>query len=512
MELAENVVVANRFRLMSLIGKGGMGSVWRAFDENLSTDCAIKFIEGDLAKRPEAQTRFKREAQAAAQLRSPNIVQIFDHNVWEGVPYCAMEFLDGEDLGKRLLRLKKVPHADVAYIMSEACRGLLKAHEKGIIHRDLKPDNIFLVKDDDREIVKVLDFGIAKLTEGGMDVSSGTKTGAILGTPQYMSPEQAQGTRTVDPRSDLWSLAIIAYECLTGQLPLDSKALGDLLVKIIVTPMPIPSQVDPQVPPGFDAWFAKATNRDPDLRFQNARAFADALAVSLGIVSPISPRMGSMAGAGALGANESGAHQLALGQLALGQSGPTSQPNINAMAGVAVPGGTSGAGSEAVLRPLSVTFSGGETAAGVPAKGSMAKLLAAIVGGVFVLTAIAVGILSLRPKKTDATSPVAAAESAKATTAGSAVVERAGGTTETVSVPVIAGSASPQVDTRSGVAATGSTSVTSASPQVDTRPGVAAVDTPKPKASGTKPGTGSVVAKPGPKPGGKPGGKPDLGF
>ncbi len=468
MELAENVVVANRFRLVRLVGKGGMGSVWRAFDQNLGTDCAIKFIEGDLAKRPEAQTRFKREAQAAAQLRSPNIVQIFDHNVWEGVPYCAMEFLEGEDLGKRLKALKKIPHADLAHVMSEACRGLQKAHEKGIIHRDLKPDNIFIVRDDDREIVKVLDFGIAKLTDGGMDVGSGTKTGAILGTPQYMSPEQAQGTKAIDARSDLWSLAIIAYECITGELPLDSKALGDLLVKIIVNPMPIPSQIDPTVPPGFDAWFAKATTRDPAGRFQTARAFADALSVSLGIAAPIAPRMASFSGAG-----DSGAYNLAVGPVSAGVAGVSSEP---------------------VLRPLSVTMDGSraETAAGVPARGGVGPMVFIAAGVVLLVGAAVVGVITLRPK-TAAGVQAPIADSAKpdpiSMPAGSA--GSAGSAIPVVPVDPV-GPAAPSADVGKVVA----------------KPGTGT----QAKGGGVSGGVVGGAARPSGKPGAKPGGKPDLGF
>jgi serine/threonine protein kinase len=276
--LAENMVVAERFRLNRMIGRGGMGSVWQATHLGLDTECAIKFIEGDFASLPEAHQRFEREAKAAAQLRSPHVVQIMDNGVWEGRPYIAMELLDGVDLKKRLSAGKMLPN-EIASILTQVCRALTKAHALGIVHRDLKPDNIFLVRDDDREIAKVLDFGIAK-RQDTVD-GSNTRTGAMLGTPYYMSPEQAQGIKSVDFRSDLWSLAVIAYQAITGQLPFQSEALGDLLVKIIVHPIPTPSQVA-QVPPGFDAWFAKATQRDPAGRFQSAKDFADSLTLSIG--------------------------------------------------------------------------------------------------------------------------------------------------------------------------------------------------------------------------------------
>src|SRR5580700_8430866 len=281
MLLEANVVVAERFRLNRQLGRGGMGSVWHATHLGLDVPCAVKFIEGENSSLPEAQARFEREAKAAAALRSPHVVQILDHGVWQGTPYIAMELLDGEELGKRLIRLGRLSPPEAVKIVSQVCRALTKAHSVGIVHRDLKPDNVFLVKDDDREIAKVLDFGIAKATNNAIE-GSNTKTGAMLGTPYYMSPEQAQGTKAVDHRSDLWSLGVIVYQMVTGRLPFESEALGDLLVKIIVSPIPIPSEVAPWVPLAFNAWWARAAQRDPTLRFQSAKEFADSLSMVFG--------------------------------------------------------------------------------------------------------------------------------------------------------------------------------------------------------------------------------------
>jgi serine/threonine protein kinase len=281
MKLVENTVVAGRFRLNHVLGGGGMGAVWHATHLGLDIPCAIKFVKGELADNEDMRARFEREAKAAAHLRSPHVVQILDHGVCEGTPYIAMELLDGEDLGARLQKRGRLTPEELYKIMSEACRALGKAHAQNIIHRDLKPDNIFIVKDDDREITKVLDFGIAKTVTNELG-GSGTKTGAMLGTPYYMSPEQAQGTKAVDRRSDLWSLAVICYQCLTGSLPFESEALGDLLVKIIISPIPIPSQIAP-VPAGFDKWWAKAASREVSERFQSAKEFSDGLALVCGI-------------------------------------------------------------------------------------------------------------------------------------------------------------------------------------------------------------------------------------
>ncbi|HSO34373.1 MAG TPA: protein kinase, partial [Labilithrix sp.] len=276
----------DRFKLSRMIGRGGMGSVWQATDLRLSTVCAVKFIEGEMANMAEAHSRFQREAQAAAQLRSPHVVQIFDHGVWQGHPYIAMELLDGEDLGKRIAKQGagnggRLPSGVVNAVVQQVCRALSKAHAAGVVHRDLKPDNIFLVTDDDREIVKILDFGVAKSASQAID-GSNTKTGAMLGTPYYMSPEQAQGIKSVDSRSDLWSLAVIVFQCLTGRLPFESEALGDLLVKIIVNPIPQPSAYNGALPPSFDQWWARAADRNPDNRFQTAKEFAESLGLALG--------------------------------------------------------------------------------------------------------------------------------------------------------------------------------------------------------------------------------------
>jgi serine/threonine-protein kinase len=302
LQLAPNVVIAERFRLNRQLGRGGMGSVWHATHLGLDVPCAVKFIEGEYAQLPEAQARFEREAKAAAQLRSPHVVQILDHGVFDGTPYIAMELLDGEELGKRLQRVGRLPPHEVMRIVSQVGRALTKAHSVNIVHRDLKPENIFLVRDDDREIAKVLDFGIAKAAGTGLD-GSNTKTGAMLGTPYYMSPEQAQGVKAVDHRSDLWSLGVIVFQALTARLPFESEALGDLLVRIIVAPVPMASHFVSDLPPGFDQWWAKASQRDPSHRFQSAKEFTDGLMLVFG---QSQGEYGEPRGFGLSGPNEGG--------------------------------------------------------------------------------------------------------------------------------------------------------------------------------------------------------------
>ena len=257
-----------------------MGSVWRAEHLALRSPVAIKLIDPSLANSEEALMRFLREAQAAASLRSPHVVQILDHGVDQGVPYIVMELLDGESLAARLERVGKLAPADTARVLTHVARAMSLAHGAGIVHRDLKPDNLFLVRNDDEEIIKVLDFGIAKAAATAFDITTGTRTGAMLGSPFYMSPEQVEGSKDLDHRTDLWSMAIIAFECVTGTRPFESASLGSLLLQICSKSIPVPSEVA-EVPPGFDSWFARGTEREPAKRFQSAREFAETLRAAL---------------------------------------------------------------------------------------------------------------------------------------------------------------------------------------------------------------------------------------
>src|SRR5262245_27760579 len=198
-------LVSGKYQLVRLLGRGGMGAVWEGVHTTLGARVAVKFIEAEYADSAEARHRFENEARAAATLRSKHVVEVYDHGLMEdGRPFIVMEFLEGEPLDKRLDRVERLPARDTARIVSQICRALSKAHAAGIVHRDLKPDNVFLVWDDDdgSDVAKVVDFGIAKFTDS-KGPTSATRTGSVLGTPYYMSPEQARGLRTVDYRSDL---------------------------------------------------------------------------------------------------------------------------------------------------------------------------------------------------------------------------------------------------------------------------------------------------------------------
>ena len=283
-------LVADKYRLTRLVGRGGMGSVWEGQHVSLGTCVAVKFIDASYADSTEARSRFENEARAAAKLQSKHVVQVFDHGVTpDGRPYIVMEFLSGEPLDKRLDRLGRLAPLDTVRITGQVCRALTRAHAAGIVHRDLKPENIFLVWDDEdqADTAKVVDFGIAKFTDGQLGVSSSTRTGSVLGTPYFMSPEQARGLRSVDHRSDLWSMGVLAFRCLVGRLPFEGEAVGDLLVKICTAPIPVPSEIAPDLPSGFDAWFERAVRREPSERFSNAQELADQLALACGFGRPM---------------------------------------------------------------------------------------------------------------------------------------------------------------------------------------------------------------------------------
>jgi eukaryotic-like serine/threonine-protein kinase len=276
------LVLLGRYKLEERLGEGGMGAIWRAEHQVLQAPVAVKILARDVADSEETAARFIREAKAAASLRSPHVVQTMDYGVEGGLPFIVMELLEGVTLRQRLKERKTLEPVETARIVTHVARAMTRAHDAGIVHRDLKPENIFLVKNDDAEIAKVLDFGVAKVEAATLGPDGNkTRTGSLLGTPYYMSPEQAQGNKEVDHRSDLWSLGVIAFECLTGKRPFTSDALGDLVLAICIRPIPVPSEFA-TVPAGFDDWFAKATAREPGDRFQSAREMADAFRECLG--------------------------------------------------------------------------------------------------------------------------------------------------------------------------------------------------------------------------------------
>ncbi|MBL8608605.1 MAG: serine/threonine protein kinase [Myxococcales bacterium] len=293
--VAAGQLVTPNVRLVRPLGAGGMGSVWLADHLALKTQVVVKFMLGELRASSSARARFAREAAAAAQVKSPHVVQVFDHGITEdGVPFIVMEHLEGRSLGDLLRAEGPLSPRDVASIVSQTCRALGKVHAAGILHRDIKPDNVFLVdgEGDERFYVKLLDFGIAKNVDrdGGEDEgqTAPTKTGQVVGTPYYMSPEQVTAQKDPDHTSDLWSVGVVAFEALVGQRPFGGNSFGGIAVAIASAPLPVPSAVKADVPAAFDAWFARACARERAERFETARDLADALREAVGGLAPLS--------------------------------------------------------------------------------------------------------------------------------------------------------------------------------------------------------------------------------
>lgn len=266
-----------------------MGSVWAAHHLTLNTEVAVKFMSPELVSSEHARARFEREAQAAAQLSSPHVVRVFDHGVSaDGLPFITMELVKGEDLGSMLRRQDPLPLELVREIVVQTARALAAAHRLGVVHRDIKPENLLVSDEEGAPFVRVLDFGIAKRHT---ELDHGlTSSGDMLGTPFTMSPEQVKSTRHVDFRSDLWSLAVVAYRALTGRWPFLGETLGDLLININEGRYPEPTQLRHELGPAADAWVARGLAHEPSARFGSARelgdTFADALARATGSAAP----------------------------------------------------------------------------------------------------------------------------------------------------------------------------------------------------------------------------------
>ena len=288
-----------RYTLLAKLGAGSMGAVYRARQHTIGRNVAVKILRSDRALDETSKARFLREARANSLLTSPNTVTVFDFGQSElGELYLAMELLEGESLGQRLAREKRLPVDVAVEATRQALRSLAEAHAKGIIHRDLKPDNLFFARviqgekvSEHAEVVKVLDFGIAKMlrADGELPMSVvETQAGTVFGTPRYMSPEQAQGKR-LDLRSDLYSLGVILYQMLTGRPCFtDTDAIVVMARHIKTMPKP-PSEACPEahIPPDLEAALMRALAKDPKGRPANAEAMSQELARALDLVSAV---------------------------------------------------------------------------------------------------------------------------------------------------------------------------------------------------------------------------------
>jgi len=243
-----------RYRVDGVLGKGGMGRVYRGEHTGIGRAVAIKILHAGLGTNKEATTRFQREALAYGRLDHVNIVSVSDFGVLDdGAPYLVMEALEGEELGTRLTREQRIPWRESLEIMRGVLAGLRHAHERGVIHRDIKPDNVFLAQKDGEVVIKILDFGIAKLYSGTGDDPATTRAGLTVGTPAYLSPEQAVGGE-ITPASDLYSTSVVLYEMLTGRPPFDDKDPLAIMTAHVSRDVPTFAEVAPDldVPAGIE--------------------------------------------------------------------------------------------------------------------------------------------------------------------------------------------------------------------------------------------------------------------
>ncbi|MBK7583701.1 MAG: protein kinase [Myxococcales bacterium] len=271
------------FRICKQIGKGGMGAVYKGVHPTIGSRAAIKFLSQECSQHPALVERFFAEAKAVNLIHHDNIVTVSDLSTMaDKRPYIVMELLDGAPLSSYMERSRGLPLGTLCRTLIELLDGLGAAHAKGIVHRDLKPDNVFISP---TGRVKILDFGIAKLRPEQGGISDATRTGSLLGTPQYMSPEQAQGMH-VDHRADLYAAGVILFEGATGQRPFPAQTLYELLKAHVEEMPPAPSLLRPDTPPPLETVLLHALQKDPAYRYQSAQDFKLAIEQCLPYLPP----------------------------------------------------------------------------------------------------------------------------------------------------------------------------------------------------------------------------------
>ncbi len=281
MSLSTGDVIDGKYRIIRLIGEGGMGAVYEGENIRIHRTVAIKVLHAGVAENQDAVQRFEREAQAAGRIGSEHIVEVLDlGNLPTGDRFMVMEFMDGDSLSARIQSRGRLTAQQTYPVARQILEGLAAAHGAGIIHRDLKPDNVFLLKSrgGQADFVKLLDFGISKFSAlSGESGFSMTRTGAVMGTPYYMSPEQAKGAKGMDHRADLYAVGVILYECITGSVPFNADTFNELLFKIVLeTPQPI-EKIVPDSDLAFNKIVEKAMAREPAARYQTAKEFQAAV-------------------------------------------------------------------------------------------------------------------------------------------------------------------------------------------------------------------------------------------
>ncbi len=268
-------LLASRYRIQRLLGRGGMGTIWLAADVSGQEDVVVKLVAKEIAQFPVAITRFLREMRVLAQMQCPNIVRVLDRGVDVDLgPYLVMEKLEGEDLESRVQREGPLSPQELAHVVRQLGNALEHVHSRGLVHRDIKPSNVFLCSDGK---VKLLDFGAVKANTPLHGHGGKTTPGMLIGTLTRMSPEQLRAD-VVDQRTDVWGLACLVYEVFVGQPVFRADvSMGELVMRICETGLPAPSRQRPNIPEGFDAWFARSTQKEPADRFESVSDQVEAL-------------------------------------------------------------------------------------------------------------------------------------------------------------------------------------------------------------------------------------------
>jgi serine/threonine-protein kinase len=493
MSLETGQTIEGKYRIKGLIGEGGMGAVYEGENIRIQRRVAIKVLHPSFTQNEDVMARFQREAQAAGRIGNDHILEVLDlGSLPDGSHFMVLEFLDGEPLSNRIQRVGRMQPSEVAPLARQMLKGLQAAHAAGIVHRDLKPDNIFILKEKagTPDFVKIIDFGISKFQPLSGDGMKMTRTGAVMGTPYYMSPEQASGSREADARSDLYTAGVILYECVTGHVPFDGETFNQLMFKIVLSePPPLMEQV-PDLDPAFASIILKAMARDVSQRFQTADEFGKAIVAweKQGAKVSVPPATASSA------LNIPGVTRASLESAA---------GHLPGARGTLTDGKNMGAGAAAGARPGNGTvgnWAASSQVSAAPPRNTI--IIAAIAGGLVLAGGIAAAIALSRGSgdhtaATEGSGHVAAAASAVAPPA----------------------SAEPTPATPPATPLAAEPAVT-ATPATATPPAVAPVEKPsasKPAAGASKPSAGKPrpVEKPAGKQPGKPAGGsagPDFGY
>jgi serine/threonine-protein kinase len=495
MSLEPGQMIDGKYRIVKMIGEGGMGAVYLGENVRINRKVAIKVLHAAYTGNEEVMQRFEREAQAAGRIGNDHILEVLDiGQLADGDHFIIMEFLEGEPLSGRIKSRGRLTPSEATPILRQVLEGLHAAHTAGIIHRDLKPDNIFILREKAgvHDYVKIIDFGISKFNQLAGDGMKMTRTGAVMGTPYYMSPEQASGSAEADQRSDIYSVGVMLYEAVTGRVPFDAGTFNQLMFKIVLSEVPPPETIVPDLDPAFSSIIAKSMTRDLTQRFQTTQEFIRAL--DAWTHSGASVSVPPAADAAAAGLLPAGSARSAMG----------SQANINRALGgtAAAAAGTSGnwASSQPDTAPV-----------GLPKKSNAGLVAGLAAVGILVMGGAAFAAYSVLAKKsepdaaTSAAAPASAAPAAAPQHDKGESADKAEPTPAPPAVPVIASAApAPSADAAAAASATDP----KAAALVGARPGALKPPAARPPtAPPAKPGAAKPAA-----PAAKPGGAPDFGY